>query len=254
VERRRAAGSRPARTMTRQQILDELKALAVGSAAVAQRGWHLVVALLFAGWTVIRPALRSVVEIILALIIVFEEWGWRSLADLIGRLARWRPWALVEAAIIRLPPYAALVIFVLPTALLLPLKFLALLLIARGQIFLASLLFIGAKVVATALIARLYILTEPALMQIGWFAWGHDTFMPWKQALTTRVRSSWVWREGRLLKQRAKRAIAVEVHRWKPTFEALRPTLWASLESVRAHARQFVALVKERWATLRSNL
>jgi hypothetical protein len=34
----------------------------------------------------------------------------------------------------------------------------------------------------------------------------------------------------------------------------LKPTLAASLEIVRAHARQFVALIKERWTTLRSNL
>ena len=240
--------------MTQQQILGQLNRLAVRAAIYARRGWHLVVPLLAAGWSVIRPALRTAVEVFVARIIVFEEWGWRSLADLVGRLARWRPWAIIEAAIIRLPPYAALIIFVLPTALLLPLKFLALFLIARGQIFLASLLFIAAKVVATALIARLYILTEPALMQIGWFAWSHDTLMPWKEALTARVRSSWVWREGRLLKQRAKRAIAAEAHRWQPTFKALKPALAVSLEIVRTHARQFVALVKERWTTLRSNL
>ena len=118
-----------------------------------------------------RPVLRTALEILLALIIVFEEWGWRPLADLLGRLARWRPWAAVESLIIRLPPYAALVVFALPTLLLLPLKLLALLLIAKGQVILAGLLFVAAKVVATALIARLFMLTQPALMQIGWFAW-----------------------------------------------------------------------------------
>jgi hypothetical protein len=254
MERREAEGAWPPTTMTRQQILEQLHRLAVRSAFLARRGWHLFVPLLLAGWTVIQPLLRSAVEVFLALVIVFEEWGWRPLADLVGRLARWRPWAIVEAAITRLPPYAALIIFVLPTALLLPLKFLALFLIARGQILLATLVFIAAKVVATALIARLYILTEPALMQIGWFAWGHDTFMPWKEALTARVRSSWVWREGRLLQERAKRAIAAEAHRWRPTIEAFKPTLTAGVERMRAHARQFVALIKERWTTLRSNL
>src|SRR5215831_1862856 len=240
--------------MTRQQILEQLDRLAERAAIFARRGWRLFVPLLVVGWRVMRPLLRSAVEVFVALIIVFEEWGWRPLADLVGRLARWRPWAIVEAAITRLPPYAALIIFVLPTALLLPLKFLALFLIAQGQIFLATLLFIAAKVVATALIARLYILTEPALMQIGWFAWGHDTLMPWKEALTHRVRSSWVWREGRVLKQRAKRAIAVQLHRWQPAIQVLKPTLATSLASARAHAWRFVALVKERWTTLRSNL
>ncbi|MBO0743235.1 MAG: hypothetical protein J2P51_17660 [Hyphomicrobiaceae bacterium] len=238
--------------MKRQQILEQLDRLSVRMAFLARRGWHLLVPLLVAGWSVLRPLLRTAIEVLVALIIVFEEWGWRPLADLVGRLARWRPWAMIEAAITRLPPYAAFIVFVLPTALLLPLKFLALFLIAQGQIFMATLLFIAAKLVATALIARLYLLTEPALMQIGWFAWAHDSFMPLKEALTARVRSSWVWREGRWLKQRAKRAIAAQAHRWQPTIEALKPTLAASLESVRAHARQFVALIKERWTTLRS--
>ena len=138
---------------------------------------------------------------------MFEEWGWRPLAELLGRLARWRPWAAVESVIIRLPPYAALVVFVLPSALLLPLKFLALFLVAKGQIFLAGLLFVAAKVVATALVARLFVLTQPALMQIGWFAWGYDTLMPWKDALAERVHASWPWRAGRVLKERVERLL-----------------------------------------------
>src|SRR5262245_39464914 len=142
-------------------------------------------------WRRTRPLLRAFLQLLLALIIVFEEWGWRPLADALGRLARWRPWAVVEAGIARLPPYAALVVFGLPTLVLLPLKFVALFLIANGQLVLASLLFIAAKLVATALIARLFHLTQPALMQIGWFAAIYDTVMPWKEALTERVRASW---------------------------------------------------------------
>jgi len=44
-------------------------------------------------WRLFRPLLAGALQILLALIIVFEEWGWRPLADLLGRLARWRPWA-----------------------------------------------------------------------------------------------------------------------------------------------------------------
>ena len=240
--------------MTRQQNLEQHKRLAVRAAIFARQAWHLFLPLLRSGWAVVRPLLRNALEFLVALIIVFEEWGWRSLAAVVGRLARWRPWAAIEAAITRLPPYAALIVFVLPTTLLLPLKFLALFLVAQGQLFLASLLFVAAKVVATALIARLFMLTQPALMQIGWFAWGYGTLMPWKEALTARVRSSWVWREGRVLKERTKRAIAAEARRWRPTILALRPVLAASVETMRFHGRQIVALIKERWATLRSNL
>jgi hypothetical protein len=157
-------------------------------------------------------------QIALALLLVFEEWGWRPLADRLGRLARWGPWAQLEYGIARLPPYAALFVFALPSLLLLPLKFLAVFLVARGQIALAAILFAGAKVFATALVARLFMLTQPALMQIGWFAWGYETFMPWKEALVDRVRASYVWRMGRLIKERIRRAAMA---RWR----ALRPTL-----------------------------
>ena len=116
---------------------------------------------LAAVWRAARPILRGVLQMLLALIIVFEEWGWQPLADLLGRLAKWRPWAAVETAIARLPPYAALVVFALPSALLLPLKFLAVFLVARGQIVMAGLLFLAAKVVATALIARLFLSPSP---------------------------------------------------------------------------------------------
>ena len=180
----------------RQQLLEWLQRLESRTVLLAREARRGLRPTLRARWTFARRVLRTALEILLALIIVFEEWGWRPLADLIGRLARWRPWAAIESVIIRLPPYAALVVFALPTTLLLPLKFLALLLIAKGQVIMAGLLFLAAKVVATALIARLFVLTQPALMQIGWFAWCYQTVMPWKEALTAQVRASWAWRVG----------------------------------------------------------
>ena len=119
---------------------------------------------------------------------------------------------------------------------------------------LAGLLFVAAKVVATALVARLFVLTQPALMQIGWFAWGYDTVMPWKDALTERVRASWAWRVGRVVKERARRAVAAELRRWRPALLALKPVLAAAAGRARVLGRELVARIKERWATLRSNL
>jgi hypothetical protein len=240
--------------MMRQQLQEWLHRLESRAVLLARDGRRRLVPMLRAGWAAVRPVLRTALEILLALIIVFEEWGWRPLADLLGRLARWRPWAAVESVVIRLPPYAALVVFALPTLLLLPLKFLALFLVAKGQILLAGLLFVAAKVVATALIARLFVLTQPALMQIGWFAWSYDTVMPWKEALTAQVRASWAWRMGRVVKERVKRTIAAGAQRWRPTLLALKPVLAAAAESARAQGRRLIALIKERWATLRSNL
>ena len=39
-------------------------------------------------WRLIRPLLAGTLQVLLALIIVFEEWGWRPLAEVLGRLAR----------------------------------------------------------------------------------------------------------------------------------------------------------------------
>jgi hypothetical protein len=204
-------------------------------------------------WGVARPILKRALEFLLALVIVFEEWGWRPLADLLGRLGRWRPWAAVESVIIRLPPYVALVVFALPTVLLLPLKFLALFLVAQGQIVLAGLLFVAAKVVATALVARLFMLTQPALMQIGWFASAHDTVMPWKDALVERVHASWPWRAGRIWKERFKRLAAAQARRLQPTMLELRSLMRAAADRVRARTRRLMHRLKERWAMLRSS-
>src|SRR5262249_44280696 len=94
-----------------------------------------------------------------------------------------------------------------------------------GQLLLASLLFIAAKVVATALVARLFTLTQPALMQIGWFAWSYDAVIPWKEALTERVRASWPWRVGRPWKARLRRLAAAQWRRLIPSLKRVRAFL-----------------------------
>jgi hypothetical protein len=195
---------------------------------------------LAAFWSVAKPVLRTALQIVLALLILLEEWGWRPLAELLGRLARWQPWARLETAIARLPPYPALVVFVVPSVFLLPLKFLAVFLIAKGYFLIAGLLFAGAKVVATALVARLFMLTQPALMQIGWFAWGYDTIMPWKDALVERVRASLVWRVGRLWKEQAKRTLAAAWHPWRPAVMELRNAVLTATARLRAQLRRWV--------------
>lgn len=236
--------------MTRDQILEKMHRLSVRVGRAARGAWRKLAPVLAIAWSLLHPVLNTALQIAAALIIVFEEWGWRPLADLLGRFVRWRPFAVVEAFIVQLPPYAALVVFALPTLLLLPLKFLALFLIARGQIILAGILFMAAKVVATALVARLFMLTQPALMQIGWFAYGYDTVMPWKDAVTARVRASWAWRWGRVVKARAKRFVAAMIRRWEPAF---RPILRATADRLRTQGRQLLASIKHRFPGRWSN-
>lgn len=155
----------------------------------------------------LRRGLRGLLEILLALWLIFEEWGWKPLAAALAKLGRLAPFAAIERLIMRLPPYAALVVFGLPSLILFPLKLVALYLIAQGYKVAAAGRFMGAKVVGTALVARIFQLTRPALMRIGWFKRGYDFLIPWKDALFAQIRASWVWRYGRVIKGRIKKTL-----------------------------------------------
>jgi hypothetical protein len=172
-------------------------------------------------WSVVRGPVVTVFNVLAALIILFEEWGWRPLSEFIARLAKYAPIAAVERWIAGLPPYPALFVIALPTTLLLPLKFVAVWLLANEHFATATALFFGAKLASTALIARVFLLTKPALMQIGWFAGAYNWFVPWKDALFAKIRSSWVWRYGRMLKNRVRLEINRAWARLKPQVAAL---------------------------------
>ncbi|MBI2750759.1 MAG: hypothetical protein HYX43_15940 [Burkholderiales bacterium] len=131
---------------------------------------------------------------VLALILIFEEWGWEPLSRLLGYLARLPLWARVEAFITRLPPYGALVAFFVPALMLLPVKLLALYWISRGHAVLGLVVVLAAKVAGTAAVARLFALTQPALMRLAWFAHWYGRWVPWKNALIARVKNTPIWR------------------------------------------------------------
>jgi hypothetical protein len=149
--------------------------------------------------------LKGLLSGLLALLILFEEWGWEPLQRALARLARLPLIGAIERRVAALPPYAALAVFALPSLLLLPVKLLALWLIGQGQAMLGALTIVVAKIVGTAIVARLFVLTRPALMQLAWFEALYTRWTTWKDALLARVRASWVWRAGRVLKRAVRR-------------------------------------------------
>lgn len=130
----------------------------------------------------------------LALVLIFEEWGWEPLQRLMARLARLPLWARMEALITGLPPYAALMAFFVPALLLLPIKLLALYWISRGHTVMGLLVVLTAKMMGTAAVARLFALTQPALMRLAWFARLYGRWKPWKDALIAQLKDTTTWR------------------------------------------------------------
>lgn len=141
----------------------------------------------------IKKALRYLVLSVLVLVLLFEEWGWEPLQALLGRLARLPLWAKLEGWLARLPPWAALLAFGIPFVALLPFKVLALFLFAHGHVTLGLIVALSAKLAGTALLARLFHLLQPALMQLPWFARWYPRWKAWKDDLLRKVRASPPW-------------------------------------------------------------
>ncbi len=160
--------------------------------------------------------LKNLFSGLLALLILFEEWGWEPLQRALAWIGQLPGLRWVEGRIRGLPPYAALALFLLPTLLLLPVKLLALWLIGQGKVLAGTLVIISAKLVGTAIVARLFTLTQAALMQLGWFARSYSRWSHWKEALLDRIRASWPWRLGRVFKQRWRRRWVRWKKTWKP--------------------------------------
>ena len=108
--------------------------------------------------------------ILAALLLWFWEWMWEPLEHFMAMIGRWPVLRLVEVRIAGAPRYVALACFIIPGAVLLPFKLLGLYFIGHGAAFLGISTFLAAKVVGTALVARIFALTKPQLMEIGWFA------------------------------------------------------------------------------------
>lgn len=105
-----------------------------------------------------------------ALLLWFWEWLWEPLERFMAMIGRWPLLRLLEAWIGRAPRYVALACFIIPGAVLLPFKLLGLYFIGHGAAFLGICTFLAAKVVGTALVAHIFTLTKPQLMEIAWFA------------------------------------------------------------------------------------
>jgi hypothetical protein len=152
----------------------------------------------------LRRFLHHTLLALAALILLFEEWGWEPLAALFARLAGLPVWAAVECRIALLPPGAAVAVFALPALALLPVKLLALILIGRGHAIVGVGVLLAAKLLGTAILARLFTLTQPALMRLPWFARWYPRWKGWKDSVIAQVRTSAPWEAARHWKARAR--------------------------------------------------
>ncbi len=146
--------------------------------------------------------LRWMLSWAMALVILFEEWGWQPLQLLLRSLVHLLRLQRIESWLQTLPPYASLIALALPGLMLLPAKLAAFALIAKGYVVWGGMVFVTAKLIGTAVIARIFNIVLPSLMQMEWFASIYTAWKRWKDDLLARVRSTRIWQSGKALKIR----------------------------------------------------
>ncbi len=152
----------------------------------------------------ITRALTTIGIWLIALVLLFEEWGWERLAAILAWVGRLPGLRWIEGRIRALPPYAALALFTVPVLTLLPVKLLALYWLGNGHTVLGISVIIAAKLGGTAITARLFMLTQASLMKLAWFARLFGRWLRFKDAILTRVKASPAWHQWLQFKDGAK--------------------------------------------------
>jgi hypothetical protein len=146
---------------------------------------------------VLRP-----IWFLLAVVFLFEAWLWHVLGQALTRLAALIPLAALKRTLARmldrLPPPVVLLVFLIPLAIIEPLKFLGLLMITHHHVILGILAFVAAKMAGLGVTAFLFEITRTKLLSMRWFerfyqwvlrirAMAHDFIAPYKLRIKAAV-------------------------------------------------------------------
>jgi hypothetical protein len=111
--------------------------------------------------------------ILLALVFLLEAWLWSHLAPVVAWIVERIPLRQIKAWVARsiehLPPYATLLVFLIPVVVLFPLKLVGLWMLAHGSWLGAMTTLATAKLIGTGLMAFIFDLTRDKLLQMAWF-------------------------------------------------------------------------------------
>lgn len=140
-----------------------------------------------------------------AIVFLIEEAIWDWTAKLMARLGAVRFVHAIEQRIAALPPRWALFTFLLPSLILVPAKLAGLHAMAAGHWLIGGSTFVLAKLAGMALFSRIFNLTRPALLQLGWFARLYAKVMYYRDRIHAYLDR---WQTYQLAKQRIAAMVA----------------------------------------------
>lgn len=144
-------------------------------------------------WRFWRALARSVLLAIAALVVMFEETLIHWMILVMQQFARLPLVARVEKRLQRLGPYAAAFTFLVPFALIEPIKLAAAWLIAVGHARTGIILLVVGELAGTALLARLYQVLHPNLVRLPWFVRAENWVFGTRDWLYARLRAMPGW-------------------------------------------------------------
>lgn len=180
---------------------------------------------------ILKRVLSPPLVLIAAALILLEETLIKWVQRLMARFAALPLIATLEERVRRLPPYPAMILFLLPGAILFPVKLSALWLLANGHEIWGTMIFIVGKLFGTAVGARIYLILRPTLVTLNWFARAEAWVFDWRDRIYARVKAMPAW-------QKAAAAIA-STKLWLRAQLAQRPG-WVArrFSAARRHARR----------------
>ncbi|MEP7029826.1 MAG: hypothetical protein ABI830_02705 [Pseudolabrys sp.] len=133
--------------------------------------------------------------VFLALLFLAEAWLWDHLEPIVARVVNLVPWGKLKEKLARLiqdlPPWAVLIVFIIPFIVLLPLKFLEVYFIAKREWLAAGLILVLAKLLGLGVTAFIFDVTRGKLLQMAWFRRLYEWVLwlrDWAHGITEPVR------------------------------------------------------------------
>lgn len=160
--------------------------------------------------------LKHVLELLLvpvaAALVFIEDVLLHYLGQLMAAISRWPPIVRIEQWLRQLPPWAAVMAFAAPSILILPVKLAAIWFALHQKYFLSVMSVVAGKLLATALVARLYRVLHPTLTRMPWFVRAETWLFTWRDRLYAFVRALPAWQKATALVGRMK----AWMRRWFP--------------------------------------
>ncbi len=146
--------------------------------------------------------------VLLALLLIAEEWLWDRLKASMRSIARLLHLQRLEAGLRTLPPWPSLAVMLLPGIVLFPFKMLALWALSNGYPIVGALAFVGAKLAGTALAAYLFELVRDNARKLAWFDRTYSFVMHW-------IAKAKAWLNSFAAVQACRAKVAELKHAWR---------------------------------------